>query len=123
MHSRSIGLFLLLLVATGLSALAQTAAPPSNPRKVLTQADFKKVLCDTTWTWERAGAKPQTLTFASNGNATNNHWVAKYTLLNLHEVTLRMRNKTARLSFAPDHQSFTGIDFNEATKVTGKPAP
>lgn len=122
MSTRTLWLSLSFFAAVCASCPAQTPAPPAA-RKVLTQADFKKVLCATPWTWERSGAKPQTITFAPNGNATNNHWVAKYTLLNLHEVSLRLGNKRARLIFAPDHESFAGIDFNEATKVAGKPAP
>ena len=112
------------LLATGISRVSaqDTAAKPAtNPPapKILTHDDFKRLLCSQTWTWERPNEKPEVVSFAPNGNATNNTWVARYSIKSPTEVILQIKDKTARLKFSDDYATFTGIDFNKATPVSG----
>ena len=116
--------FLVLLLALFTTANVWGEAPASKATeaKLITKSsdDFKKHVCSSAWTWARPGDKPQVIHFAPNGNVTNNHWVARYSIRNLNEITFRKDGKVARLKFSATYDSFTGLDFNEATPVSGK---
>ena len=115
--------FLATSIGSLLGQDAATKQPTNSPKpKILTHDDFKQILCAHPWTWERPNEKQQVISFASNRNATNNTWVARYTIKSLTEVTLQMKQKTARLKFSDDYATFSGIDFNKATPVSGKPS-
>jgi hypothetical protein len=111
-------------VATSL-CLAQLSTPkPAAPAasNVKTFDDLRTLLCAQPWSWELVGGKRQTIIFAPNGNVTNNSWVSRYMIIDLHKVTIHNKNgKSARVTFSDDYSSFSGLDFNETTPVSGKP--
>ncbi|MEP6672891.1 MAG: hypothetical protein ABJF10_27255 [Chthoniobacter sp.] len=97
-----------------IAATGQVASPKNNDQ-------LRAFLCAQPWSWERPSEQPQTLSFGPSGKVTNNSWVAHYTIVDLHKVTFRMNNQTARITFSDDYNSYTGLDFNGATPVSGKP--
>ena len=110
------------LVSLCLAQFGTPNPPGSAAKSVASFDDFRALLCAQNWTWELAGRPAQTVTFAANGNVTNNSWVSRYMIIDLHKVTIHNKNgKSARITFADDYAGFSGLDFNETTPVSGKP--
>jgi len=100
------------------SALDSMVDTSSEP---LSNAQIRAILSAHPWTWSRVGFSDSVLNFATNGKAATSDWTAAYRIVSSHTIVLHLDTRTARLKFSDDYSSYTGVDYDTVTKLTGKP--
>lgn len=108
-----------LLLCDGVLLAADTAA--GIPAKVVTTLDLRELLLHTKWSWKNvsAGVPDRECVFMSDGTFHHPHFVATFTIKDLHVVELAAKGKHALLTFNKDYTAFEAIDF-EKHGITGK---
>ncbi len=111
----------LLIIGSAIS-LAETKEEAL--RKIVTTADFRELLLHTKWSWRNvtAGVPDRECTFMEDGTFHHPHFVAKFTIKDLHVVELAARGKHATMTFDAGYQSFQAVDF-EKHGITGRRLP
>ena len=96
-------------------------AKPAIPAKIVTPPDFRELLLHTKWTWKNvtAGIPDRECVFMADGTFRHPHFVAKFTIKDMHTVELAAKGKHAEMTFDADYKSFEAIDF-EKHRITGQ---
>jgi hypothetical protein len=108
-----------LLLGDGVLFAADTAA--KIPAKVVTTLDLRELLLHTKWSWKNvsAGVPDRECVFMADGTFHHPHFVATFTIKDLHVVELAAKGKHAVLTFNQNYTTFEAIDF-EKHGISGK---
>jgi len=112
---------IITVLLLGGGTLLQAEPPSDIPSKIVTSADFRELLLHTKWTWKNvtAGVPDRECVFMPEGTFRHPHFVAKFTIKDLHTVELAAKGKHATMNFDAAYASFDAIDFGKL-RVTGK---
>jgi hypothetical protein len=106
------------------SAVAVSTAPKENTPQAqsaaaFTDKDFYYYICKHVWAWIPKGRKQESIWFDPSGTAANDNWNGYFDVTSLHSITISRGKIKANITFSPDYSSFTGVDFDGKSYVTG----
>ena len=94
--------------------------PQGVPSRIGTTTDFRQLLLATKWSWRNvsAGVPDRECVFMADGTFRHPHFVAKFTIKDIHVVELTRKGGKALLTFDPIYTRFEAIDFDNR-RITG----
>lgn len=111
-------LFVALILLPPLLLCAET--PKGVPARVGTTADFRQLLLATKWSWRNvsAGVPDRECIFMDDDTFRHPHFVAKFSIKDMHVVQLTRKGGKAVLTFDANYTKFEAIDFDNK-RITG----